>query len=69
MNVKHTKTTRCQTFKKRMHNDHKPGTLKDEGMKKCGKQPQEGSEHLRMDVQWLTGGGGDNRKRVKVTRK
>lgn len=23
-----------------------------------GKQPREGSEHLRMDVQWLTGGGG-----------
>lgn len=33
-----------------------------------GKQPREGSEHLRMDAQWLTGGGG-NRKRVKVTRK
>lgn len=23
-----------------------------------GKQPREGSEHLRMDAQWLTGGGG-----------
>lgn len=34
-----------------------------------GKQPREGSEHLRMDAQWLTGGGGGNRKRVKVTRK
>lgn len=34
-----------------------------------GKQPREGSEHLRMDAQWLTGGGWANRKRVKVTRK
>lgn len=62
MNVKHTKATRrCQTFKKRMHNDHKAGTLKDEGVKKCplkGNSHGEGSEHLRMDAQWLTGGGG-----------
>lgn len=31
-----------------------------------GKQPREGSEHLRMDAQWLTGGGGATANESKL---